>query len=120
MALAPLYELVAGSPEVGLVEDIDDTQLTFDLTAGPDLVAPMLITICDRLHFETLLVTDYTAPTVTVAERARAGTARAWPAATVVVIGGWTKEHYDAIVARLSAPSSGGSLYLYGTVGGSL
>jgi hypothetical protein len=119
MPLEPMYDLVAGSPEAGLVNPITSSQLAFDITAAPDLVCPMLITICDRQHFETMLATNYTAPTVTVAARARAGTARPWIAASVVVIGGWTKEHYDSLRAHL-AQAAWGTLYLYGSVGGSL
>lgn len=119
MALETMFDLVPGSPEVALVNDIDDSQLTFDITAAPALDRPMLITICDRLHFETMYVTDYTAPTVTVEARARQGTARAWSAGSVVIIGGFCEEHYATMKANIITASkpAGSKLYLAETIG---
>jgi hypothetical protein len=118
MPLDTMYDLVAGSPEVALVDDIDDSQLTFDITAGSGLVPPMLITICDRTHFETMLATDYTGATVTVAARSRQGTARAWSSGSVVLVA-WTEEHYATLKANMikAAKSAGSKLYLAATVG---
>ena len=119
MPLDTMYDLVPGSPEAGLVNDIDDSQLTFDITAGSGLVPPMLITVCDRLHFETMLATGYTGDTVTVAARARQGTARAWSAGSVVIIGGFCEEHYATMKANVikAGKSPGALLYLASSVG---
>lgn len=119
MALASMFDLVPGSPEAGLVNDIDDEQLSFEITAAPALDRPMLITICDRLHFETMYVTDYTAPTVTVEARARQGAARSWSAGSVVIIGGFCEEHYATMKANVikAGKSPGALLYLASSVG---
>ncbi len=118
MPLDTMYDLVPGSPEVALVDDINDSQLTFDITAGSGLVPPMLITICDRTHFETMLATSYVGTEVTVAARARQGTARAWSAGSVVLVA-WTEEHYATMKANIitASKSAGSKLYLAETIG---
>jgi hypothetical protein len=116
MAAPMMYDLVAGSPEVTLPATITASQLSFDITSGSGLVPPMLITLCDRTRFETCLATGYTGSTVTVAARARAGTARAWPGGTVVMVG-WTAEHYTALKSNLIRARAGSRLFLASAVG---
>jgi len=113
-----MYDLVPGSPEVALLEDLDAEQLDLSISAGSGLVPPMLITLCDRLHFETMLATAYSGTSVTVAARGRQGAARAWPAGTPVLVA-LTEEQYATMKRNIAIASkpAGSKLYLAETVG---